>query len=101
MNDLSDLSELKRLIEHCHAKYRNDTSGKVDPHVAALGRVDPDPFGIAEAISIASLIKGQSPDGGVDHFGAKSIHTIYLALIEHLNLIQNRRGSIDKSAPWK
>jgi len=53
MNDLSDLSELKRLIEHFHAKYRNDTSGKVDPHVAALGRVDPDPFGIAEAISIA------------------------------------------------
>jgi len=50
---MNDLSELKRFIEHLHAKYRNDTSGEVDPHVAALGRVDPDPFGIAEAISIA------------------------------------------------
>jgi len=98
---MNNLSELKRLIAHFHAKYRNDTSGKVDPHIAALGRVDPDRFGIAEAISIASLIKGHSPDGGVDHFGAESIHTIYPALIEHLNLIQNRRGSIDKSAPWK
>jgi len=138
---MNDLSELKRFIEHLHAKYRNDTSGEVATYIPELGKADPNRFGIcvmsvegqvesvgdveteftiqsickplafqmalethgrervlshvgvepsgdafnsvelnprnsrpfnpminAGAIAVASLIKGQSPEGGVAHF---------------------------------
>ena len=51
---MNDLSELKRFIEHLHAKYRNDTSGEVATYIPELGKADPNRFGIC-------VMSAQSP----------------------------------------
>lgn len=43
---MTDLSELKRFIEHLYDKYKDERSGAVATYIPELGKADPDQFGI-------------------------------------------------------
>ncbi len=43
---MTDLTELKRFIDHLYAKYRDDDSGAVATYIPELGKADPNRFGI-------------------------------------------------------
>lgn len=43
---MTDLTELKRFIEHLYDKYRDENGGEVATYIPELGKADPDRFGI-------------------------------------------------------